>query len=313
MKLILFLIILVFINFSSHQLRSEDALTVKQQLDRITQEINDLNKAVFNRSFDPKNLNSNNNDQINDQDVERFASIDLRIYDLEKDIKNLTLQFEEIIFKLDDLSNYINKIETELSSNLDELKNNNLTINTNSSTKNETNTLEIVKEENTLGKLVLSDNQTQVIVENETVSAQIDEPVQNNELENLSPEEQFQLALDEMMKKKYENSKISLEKFIEKFPDNQLSGSAHFWLGRIYQFEKNFRKAAIVFGEGVQKFPKSIKAAEMYYELSKSLKEMNKLSEACKTLEILSKNYKESKFASDPEKINKSLECKNEN
>ena len=114
-------------------------------------------------------------------------------------------------------------------------------------------------------------------------------------------------------KKKYENSKISLEKFIEKFPDNQLSGSAHFWLGRIYQFEKNFRKAAIVYGEGVQKFPKSIKAAEMYYELSKSLKEMNKLSEACKTLEILNKNYKDSKFASDPEKINISLECNNEN
>ena len=38
-----------------------------------------------------------------------------------------------------------------------------------------------------------------------------------------------------------------------------------------------------------------------------------KMSEACKTLEILSKNYKESKFASDPEKITKSLECKNEN
>ena len=198
MKLILFLIILIFINFSSYQLRSEDALTVKQQLDRITQEINDLNKAVFNRSFDPKNINSNNDDQNNDQDVERFASIDLRIYDLEKDIKNLTLQFEEIIFKLDDLSNYINKIESELSSNLDELKNNNLTINTDTSTNNESNTSEIVKEENTLGKLVLSDNQTQVIVENEKVSAQIDEPVQNNELENLSPEEQFQLALDEM-------------------------------------------------------------------------------------------------------------------
>ena len=68
-----------------------------------------------------------------------------------------------------------------------------------------------------------------------------------------------------------------------------------------------------MFGEGVQKFPKSIKAAEMYYELSKSLKGMNKLSEACKTLEILSKNYKESKFASDPEKINNSLQCNNEN
>ena len=109
MKLILFLIILIFVNFTSHQLWSEEALTVKQQLDRITQEINDLNKAVFNRSFDPKNINSNNNDQ----DVEKFASIDLRIYDLEKDIKNLTLQFEEIIFKLDDLSNSINRNNTE--------------------------------------------------------------------------------------------------------------------------------------------------------------------------------------------------------
>ena len=126
MKLFLFLIILIFVNLSSYQLRSEDALTVKQQLDRIIQEINDLNKAVFNRSFDPKNINSNNNDQNNDQDVERFASIDLRIYDLEKDIKNLTLQFEEIIFRLDDLSNYMNKIETELNSNLNDIKDSNL-------------------------------------------------------------------------------------------------------------------------------------------------------------------------------------------
>ena len=84
-----------------------------------------------------------------------------------------------------------------------------------------------------------------------------------------------------MMKKNYSDSKTILQSFIEDHSDNKLSGSAHFWLGKIYLFESNFRKAAIVFGEGVQKFPNSIKAAEMYYELSKSLKEMNKFSEAC--------------------------------
>ena len=114
----------------------------------------------------------------------------------------------------------------------------------------------------------------------------------------------FHLSLDGISQ-----SKISLEKFIEKFPENQLSGSAHFWLGKIYLFESNYRKAAIVFGEGVQKFPKSIKAAEMYYELSKSLKDMNKFSEACKTLGILNQNYKGNKFTKDPEKIRKSLDC----
>ena len=88
-----------------------------------------------------------------------------------------------------------------------------------------------------------------------------------------------------------------------------MSGSAHFWLGKIYLFEANYRKAAIVFGEGVQRFPKSIKAAEMYYELAKSLKEMNKIQESCKTLALLEEGYKGNKFTKDPEKIKEKLNC----
>ena len=115
------------------------------------------------------------------------------------------------------------------------------------------------------------------------------------------------------MKKNYEKSKEILETFILNYPDNSLSGSAHFWLGKIYLFQKNYRKAAIVYGEGVQKFPKSIKAAEMYYELSKSLLEMNKNTEACKTLALLNQNYKGNKFTKDPEKIKSKLNCEDEN
>ena len=116
MRPILFLICFVLVNFNSYELRGEEALTIKQQLDRIMQEVSDLNRAVFNKSFDSENLNLNDNQQ----DVERFTSIDIRMYDLENDIKNLTLQFEEIIFRLDDLSNYIDTIEKELNSNMDE-------------------------------------------------------------------------------------------------------------------------------------------------------------------------------------------------
>ena len=90
-----------------------------------------------------------------------------------------------------------------------------------------------------------------------------------------------------------------LDQFIENFPDNQLSGSAHFWLGKIYLFETHYREAAIIFGEGVQKFPNSIKAPEMYYELAKSLKEMDKIPESCKTLILLEQNYKSNKFTKD--------------
>ena len=307
MRYILAFTFVVFFNLCLNSLSANESLTIKQELERIKQEVSDLNMAVFNKSFDKKNLNINENKN----DTERFTSIDIRIYDLEKDIKNLTLQFEEIMFKFDDFSNYLTKIENEINLNLEEIKNNTKIQNSLLNT-NEEKVLTDVKEENTLGKLVLTEDATDNIINEETILEKeaID---QDQEKNSSTPEEQLQFALDLMMKKNYKKSKLTLEKFIENFPENQLSGSAHFWLGKIYLFESNYRKAAIVFGEGVQKFPESIKAAEMYYELSKSLKEMNKFSEACKTLEILNQNYKGNKFTKDPEKLSDKLECKVEN
>ena len=305
MKYISLFLILFILTINFNKSFAEDALTIKQQLDRIMEEVKDLNKAVFNKSFDNEKLNSLD-ESI---DTERFTSIDIRIYDLEKDIKNLTLQFEEILFKLDDISNDMADLESELilkleKSNIDSKKEN---------IENYQDTTEEdieIEEKNTLGKIVISDNNK---AENDKDSSELNVEKEKNsllkELSSLNPEEQMQYALDQMMKKNYNDSKNILDEFIKNFPENQLSGSAHFWLGKIYLFETNYRKAAIVFGEGVQKFPNSIKAPEMYYELAKSLKEMDKISESCKTLALLAKNYEGNKFTKDPEKIKDKLNC----
>jgi tol-pal system protein YbgF len=304
MKYISLFLLLFTLTINLNKSFAEDALTIKQQLDRITEEIKDLNKAVFNKSFDNEKLNTLD-ESI---DTERFTSIDIRIYDLDKDIKNLTLQFEEILFKLDDISNDMVDLESELISKIEKINIKPKENIENSKAKSEDD-LEI-EEENTLGKIVLSDKDT---TENEGDSSDLNiEKKKNSLLEkvsNLAPEEQMQYALDQMMKKNYNESKNILDQFIENFPENQLSGSAHFWLGKIYLFETNYRKAAIVFGEGVQKFPNSIKAPEMYYELAKSLKEMDKIPESCKTLTLLEQNYDGNKFTKDPEKIKDKLNC----
>lgn len=305
MKYISLFLILFILTINFNKSFAEDALTIKQQLDRIMEEVKDLNKAVFNKSFDNEKLNSLD-ESI---DTERFTSIDIRIYDLEKDIKNLTLQFEEILFKLDDISNDMADLESELilkleKSNIESKKEN---IENYQDTTEED--LEI-EEKNTLGKIVISDNNK---AENDKDSSDLNVEKEKNsllkELSSLNPEEQMQYALDQMMKKNYNDSKNILDEFIKNFPENQLSGSAHFWLGKIYLFETNYRKAAIVFGEGVQKFPNSIKAPEMYYELAKSLKEMDKFPESCKTLVLLEQNYEGNKFTKDPEKIKDKLNC----
>ena len=117
MKYISLFLLLFILTINLNKSFAEDALTIKQQLDRVMEEVKDLNKAVFNKSFDNEKLNSLD-ESI---DAERFTSIDIRIYDLEKDIKNLTLQFEEILFKLDDISNDMVDLESKLISKLEKI------------------------------------------------------------------------------------------------------------------------------------------------------------------------------------------------
>ena len=290
-----FLIFIIFFSSLTFRLSyAEDALTVKQQLDRIIQEVSDLNKAVFNKSFDKNTLNSN----AEMDEVERFTSIDIRIYDLEKDIKNLTFQFEEILFKLDDISNNMNSIEIELIDKIEIIEINSKT-NDSKANKKEIIVSKSAIKENTLGKLIISETKlsssdvnSESLIEKKEQENKIEDQ-QSLEEKDMLPEDQLQFALDQIRKKNFNKSKEILENFVIKFPKNQLSGSAYFWLGKIYLFESNFRDAALVFGEGVQKFPNSIKASEMYYELIKSLKEMNKITEACKTFFYSNKNIME--------------------
>ena len=63
----------LFCNFYTTLTFAEKALTVKQQLDRLMQEVSDLNKAVFNKSFDNKDLNKVN------KEVGSFSRVSLHV------------------------------------------------------------------------------------------------------------------------------------------------------------------------------------------------------------------------------------------
>ena len=305
-KKFVFLIIPLIIFINGQSLSYENALTLKQQLDRIQEEIRDLNKAVFNKSFDLKKASNQENE------IEKFTALDISIYDLEIDIKNLTLQLEELYFKFDDLLVSLNALEQNINTKIEKINFENQNIkkdqvienNTDLSTENK-----IIKDENTLGKLIVSSDNISEKQLNSKKEAQVtnDQEI-NNDVDSeilLLPEEIFQLALDQMRLKKYNQAK----EMLKDNPNNQLSGSAHFWLGKIYIVEKNYREAVFVLGEGVQKYPKSIKAPNMLYELSNSLFAMNKKNEGCKTLSLINDGYKKSKIAKLSEKKKIEINC----
>ena len=97
MKIFIVLIVI----FISQNLFATD-LTISQQIERLNRAVSDLSKELYNQSPSENNLKAN------------LTAIDIRIYDLEKDMKNLTLNLEELMFVLDDLTQKFDQLETQM-------------------------------------------------------------------------------------------------------------------------------------------------------------------------------------------------------
>ena len=290
----MFRITVFFLLLSSSVYSNDNLLTIQQQLERLQREVSDLSQTVFS------NKDFSSTEESSDL-VTNLSAIDMRIYDLEKDVKNLTGSLEEIYFQIEDVLFKLNDFEQIISS----LENKFLEDNNNISNENNSN-LErevIEKNDNTLGSLKISSEQ-------DLNNGQTNELTKNSDLNQtdviLSPEEHFQAAFDNIRNKNWDEAKNLFTKFIKNNPENQLSGSAHYWLGELYILEKKYRDAALILAEGYQKFPKSIKSPDTLFKLSESLYLVNKTIESCKTLEKLIIDFPKNKFVKHAkEKIQK--------
>ena len=300
-KYIIFSIFLFFCSFSNAE---DSLLTLKQQLDRLQREVNDLSKSVFTSKRDSFEQQEKTDDTIGTIDLTAF---DLRIYDLEQDIKKLNNSFEELIFQIDDLTQLYKELNVDLSTlslkiensikknNLDEKIDENTTLSNSE-----------IKEENTLGSLVIN---SEDLSESESSPQDQQEKSSEESLPKLNPEDQFQLAFDLLRNQRFEDAKTSFLVFIEENNDNTLSGTAHYWLGEIYLLKKEYREAALILAEGYQKYPQSIKAPDMLYKLSESLVLIDKKNDACSTLIKLDKEYPDNKLKSKVVKKVSELNC----
>tara|TARA_B100000886_G_scaffold209693_1_gene145148 strand:- start:2025 stop:2918 length:894 start_codon:yes stop_codon:yes gene_type:complete len=272
-----------FLIFSSSVYSNENLLTIQQQIERLQREVSDLSQIVFS------NNGNNNTTSENDSNLAtNLSAIDMRIYDIEKDLKKITANLEDVYFEIEDLVLKLNNFENIL--NLLEIK----ILQTNSVNNLDKDNLDSDSSmENTLGSLTINPAEdTNIKTDNQNLTTSN----KGKTKIKLTPEEQFQSALDNIRSKNYEQARELFISFIETYPENQLSGSAHYWLGELYILNQQYRDAALVLAEGYQKFPQSIKAPDMLFKLSQSLFLVEKTSDSCKTLEKLIIDFPKSKI-----------------
>jgi len=291
LKFCILVLTLFFINIANAQ---DTLLNLKQQIDRLQREVSDLSKSVFNDIS--SSSNSKQQLMVGESNLTTF---DLRIYDLEKDIKKLNENFEELVFQIDDLT----KLYQELNLNLDTKS-----IISNSSSIDENDNISNISNisNNSLGNLVINSEDLNNEFENDTDQ----ENINLNVTKKLSAEEEFQLALDLLRSQQFDKAKIAFKEFIQIYTSNNLSGSAHYWLGEIYLLKKEYREAALIFAEGFQKHPESVKAPDMLYKLAESLHAFDKKEDACNTLLKFNKEYPDHKLIEKNKEKISAFQCK---
>ncbi len=98
---------------------------------------------------------------------------------------------------------------------------------------------------------------------------------------NGTPQEQYNFAFGLLRRADYPNAEQALRSFIQRYPNNELAGNAQYWLGETYYVRKDYENAATAFALGYQKYPKSGKAADNLLKLGMSLASLGKKTEAC--------------------------------
>ena len=124
------------------------------------------------------------------------------------------------------------------------------------------------------------------------------EITKNSELSQNEP------LTEDQLKKKYENSikllwaskyedakKELLE--LKKSNPKDLMPNIQYWLGEVFYAQKDFGQAVIEFGEGLKKYPDSIKGPDNMLKLGLSFSNLQKVDEACNVLSALENKYEE--------------------
>lgn len=286
-NIILFLCIVFFLNFAS----AEENIKIQQTLKTLQRDVLDLQKIILKDNKDIQNTNTNL------IDVSEITVFDMRIRDIEKELKNLNFLIEDNSFKIIELNKQIDKLLINLNSlKVEQIQNSNNTVSDVDVIITDEN-----NEQNTLGELVIdgnTDSDSKLILSEEKVVTNKD-----------SPDTQYQKAYESLITQNYDDAKNLFEEFINQNESHELAGSANYWLGEIFFLQKEYTEAALVFAEGYQKYPDGNKTPDTLYKLAISLNKLGKAEDSCFTLNELVNKFSTNRLVKKAEKEIIKLEC----
>ncbi|MEY3907298.1 MAG: hypothetical protein RLZ52_365 [Pseudomonadota bacterium] len=294
-----FLQILVIFFFANISFAQQDKMNeLLDRLEKIQKDIQTLEKAVYS-----KNPTLSSDNVIVNEALTRQLT---KISELEKQIQEMTSKFEENNYKIQQLSDRLNRVSNDNQIRLQQLENNKVVsdkVNPSKEVtiekktppikKNETNILNseevIVEEEISSDKEKI--NQEKIVdSENIKLKEKVNKP-KTKVLPKVSISEQYKYAMNIMKSGDFEKAEIAFKEFVDTHSKHELAGSAQFWYAETFYIRQLYDDAAVAFLEGYQKYPNSPKAPENLLKLGVTLAELGEIDQGCKMIMNLKKAY----------------------
>ncbi|CAN1593872.1 Cell division coordinator CpoB, C-terminal [Candidatus Pelagibacterales bacterium] len=285
------LVVVFFANISFAQQDKTNELL--DRLEKIQKDIQTLEKAVYSKNA----TLPSDNVVVNEALTRQLA----KISELEKQIQQMTSKFEENNYKLQQVSDRLNKVSNDSQLRFQQLESNRAISEKVSAPKevviekapaikkNETNILnseEVNKEEEEENVIQEKPVQSENIKLKEKVNKS-----KTKVLPKTSIAEQYKYATNIMKSGDFEKAEIAFKEFVDTHSKHELAGSAQFWYGETFYIRQLYEDAAAAFLEGYQKYPNSPKAPENLLKLGVTLAELGEIEQGCKMIVNLKKAY----------------------
>ena len=305
-----FLATLFFISFISVASADETLNKILNELQILNKDLKTLEKAVYSKSFTANSAGSNTG--IPSALEGALTRQLVKLSELEEQIQKITSGYEETLFKLQKISERVDKIQKDTELRFSEIGNQVPVANNAPSTKNLVSAEKAKKPDaqkkdvqkkfpgtdkpqdfaNTLNSskpVVAEKQQIQTISPAAVVkTAEVEKP---KLLPKGTPEKQYKFATSFIKVGDYEKAEIALKEFIETNPNHNLTGNAQYWFAETYYIRQLYHDAAAAYLDGYQKYPKSNKAPQNLLKLGITLAELGEKEQGCLMLTGLAKQY----------------------
>jgi tol-pal system protein YbgF len=273
--------------------QSSDVRPLLDRLDRLERDMNLLQRQVY-RGTGPGGAPV----AVSPPDPQSAVNYEVRFSQIEDQMRGLTGQIEEMNYNLDQLKRRLDTLVSDVDQRLSTIEHGGgagavsqaapaappVPRNLAAPRGAGANPAEPASQSGTLGQLPAAR-------EAQTAAAAPAAAAEGGVLPSGTPQEQYNYAFGLLRQANYPAAEQALRAFIQRYPNDQLTGNAQYWLGETYYVRKDYNNAAAVFAEGYQKYPKGGKAADNLMKLGMSLAQLGQKADACRAFQRLDRDF----------------------